>query len=132
VSAPRFAPGPWGIFKVGNIWAVTPVNGRGKPRNGRQTPDICQGSILDDDFQANADLLKAAPTLYAALSQLLRDIEPMEQAAGVRTASGDAARAALACTGLAVSAARLVRRVRERIRSSTVMSWRLVRLSISR
>jgi hypothetical protein len=39
---------------------------------------------------------RADSGLVAALSQLLRDIEPMEQAAGVRTASGDAARAALA------------------------------------
>jgi len=41
-------------------------------------------------------LLALHSALYAALEQLLRDIEPMEQAAGVRTASGDAARAALA------------------------------------
>lgn len=41
-------------------------------------------------------LEESAPALLAALELLLRDIEPIEQAAGVRTASGDAARAALA------------------------------------
>jgi hypothetical protein len=52
--------------------------------------------IVYGNHWANLALAAAAPTLYAALSQLLRDIEPMEQAAGVKTASGDAARAALA------------------------------------
>lgn len=50
----------------------------------------------DADDAVTAWNARADSGLVAALSQLLRDIEPIEQAAGVRTASGDAARAALA------------------------------------
>jgi hypothetical protein len=50
----------------------------------------------DADDAVTAWNTRADFGLVEALSQLLRDIEPMEQAAGVRTASGDAARATLA------------------------------------
>jgi len=87
-----WTPGPWKVNKYGSVGAgergTTPVVLTAEPFYG---PDKVYGS-----HWANLTLAAAAPTLYAALSQLLRDIEPMEQAAGVRTASGDAARAALA------------------------------------
>jgi len=109
VSAPRFTAGDWRVEPVifpgpnnspGDVAYVIVVD-----REGYSAPRELMSTTLqpaDDDTgwlaedKANADLAAAAPNLYAALSQLLRDIEPMEQAAGVRTASGDAARAALA------------------------------------
>jgi len=63
------------------------------PAWDRPAPGEVDGT---DEALANVRILRASKRLYAALEQLLRDIEPMEQAAGVKTASGDAARAALA------------------------------------
>lgn len=68
-------PGPWGILKAGNQWAVAPVTAKGKPRDGRQTEDICMGSVLADNFLANARLIAAAPDLLAAARALVQIYE---------------------------------------------------------
>ena len=88
MTAPRFTAGPW------SYWPKSAYP------NGVVSQDKTATHIAVPvgmpAVAANAHLIAAAPTLYAAPELLLRDIEPMEQAAGVKTASGDAARAALA------------------------------------
>jgi len=82
-----WTPGPWSYWRDS-----------GFPQ-GVITQDRTKEYIaapIGPDTVANAHLIAAAPNLYAALELLLRDIEPMEQAVGRKTASGDAARAALA------------------------------------
>jgi len=101
-------PGPWGISLaldedaeergVSVIAELPGVPAGGTPTRGmvawvHSGIGACES---DATALATARFIAATPNLYAALEQLLRDIEPMEQAAGVRTASGDAARAALA------------------------------------
>lgn len=64
-------PGPWGILKAGNQWSVAPVTARGKPRDGRDTEDVCHGSQLTDNWQTDARLLAAAPEMLEALKRIL-------------------------------------------------------------
>jgi hypothetical protein len=56
--------GPWKVLRLPGAasWGVVPVDKRGKPRNGRDTEDVCQGENIADAY-----LIAAAPDLLAAL-----------------------------------------------------------------
>lgn len=73
-SESKSTPGPWGVIKAGNQISVVPVDGKGKPRNGRETVDICSMSVFIDDAAANAHLISACPDLLAACEEMLTQI----------------------------------------------------------
>jgi hypothetical protein len=65
---PDHTPGPWKVFKLpgASMIGVVPVNARGRPRQGRETPDICQC-----EQEADARLIAAAPELLTACKEAL-------------------------------------------------------------
>lgn len=67
MSEAKHTAGPWGILKLhgATCIGVLPVNGRGKPRHGRDTEDVAQC-----ESEADARLIAAAPA-YAVAWELV-------------------------------------------------------------
>lgn len=82
----KFTPGPWVIDAGGDgeieVWA---------PDTGYVTIAICSGTEPSEIEKANARLITAAPDLFEALQDMLRDFGPDYKGPTI-----DAARAAIA------------------------------------
>jgi hypothetical protein len=88
-------PGPWKVGTVGDIWAATPVGKTGKPRHGRGTEDICQGSKYSANWKKDAALVAAAPDLLEALEAIANDAEDASEPNGLTKWIVTTARAAI-------------------------------------
>lgn len=66
-------PGPWKVCEVAlnDYWIVGSTIGAADPRDGRR---ICDVAILNNDKEANARLIAAAPELLEALTYLEREL----------------------------------------------------------
>ena len=66
----RHTRGPWGILEIGKDWCITPITADGEIRGGNYTEDICHGSTLAKNWEENAALIAAAPTMLKMLQQM--------------------------------------------------------------
>ena len=67
MSKPKFTPGPWTAYKFSSDWWV----GNASDDSG---PMLRVGSWYDER-EANANLIAAAPDLYAACAEFVRKVE---------------------------------------------------------
>lgn len=86
---PDFTPGPWTVSRMTNSYFVLAVHGPHLARMYRRA--------INPNHQHDANLMAAAPDLYAALAAVLRAYNgPTVDAANAVSGCMDAARAALA------------------------------------